>query len=86
MDNREKVEHLTTEEVAARLRIPTWAAQNKAAQGLLPGFKVGRQWRFRLCDIEAWEEERVRDAQTRAEGRRGVKDDVYDQLRKEVGE
>ena len=33
--------------------IYTWAQQ-----GMLPGYKLGRTWRFRPSDIEAWLEER----------------------------
>ena len=41
---------LTLKEVAAYLKL--------AAEGKLPGFKVGGSWRFKTEDIDRWIEEK----------------------------
>ena len=47
-------EILTLREVAAYLKLAEKTAYRLAAQGKLPGFKVGGSWRFRKFDIERW--------------------------------
>lgn len=47
-------EILTLKEVAAYLKIKEKTAYRLAAEGKLPGFKVGGAWRFRGSDIETW--------------------------------
>ena len=37
---------LTTREVAAYLRLTVTTVYNMAASGELPGFKIGKSWRF----------------------------------------
>lgn len=58
-----ETEWLTRPEVAARLRVPastlnTWATQKKGPKYA----KFGRHARYRLADVEAWEEEQIREA------------------------
>lgn len=45
---------LTLKEVAQYLKLAEKTAYRLAAEGKLPGFKVGGSWRFRSEDVEAW--------------------------------
>jgi excisionase family DNA binding protein len=47
-------EILTLKEVAEYLKLAEKTAYRLAAEGKLPGFKVGGSWRFKKEDIEAW--------------------------------
>ncbi|MBN1954739.1 MAG: helix-turn-helix domain-containing protein [Anaerolineae bacterium] len=47
-------------QVAAYLQINEATAYNWAQRGKLPGIKLGRVWRFRREDIEAWLDENLR--------------------------
>jgi len=47
-------EILTLKEVAAYLKLAEKTAYRLAAEGQLPGFKVGGAWRFKSEDIEQW--------------------------------
>lgn len=49
---------LTLKEVAAYLKLAEKTAYKLAADGKLPGFKVGGSWRFRQVDIESWIDDR----------------------------
>ncbi len=49
---------LTLKEVAAYLKLAEKTAYKLAAEGKLPGFKVGGSWRFKESDIEHWIEEK----------------------------
>lgn len=51
-------EILTLKEVADYLKLAEKTAYRLAAEGKLPGFKVGGSWRFRQTDIEHWIEEK----------------------------
>ena len=51
-------EILTLKEVAEYLKLAEKTAYRLAAEGKLPGFKVGGSWRFRKADIEQWIEEK----------------------------
>lgn len=51
-------ELLTAKEVAAYLKLHEVTVVSFARKGKLPGFKVGREWRFRAEDIQAWLEAR----------------------------
>ena len=50
-------EILTLKELAEYLKLTEKTAYRLAAEGKLPGFKVGGSWRFKSDDIEAWIEE-----------------------------
>ncbi|MCG8463345.1 MAG: helix-turn-helix domain-containing protein [Xanthomonadales bacterium] len=45
---------LTLKEVADYLKLAEKTAYRLAAEGQLPGFKVGGSWRFKKDDIEDW--------------------------------
>jgi excisionase family DNA binding protein len=47
-------EILTLKELAKYLKLTEKTAYRLAAEGKLPGFKVGGSWRFKLVDIETW--------------------------------
>jgi excisionase family DNA binding protein len=47
-------------EVAAYLKINQATAYHWAQAGRLPGIKIGRIWRFRREDIDAWLDENMR--------------------------
>jgi len=49
---------LTLKELAAYLKPAEKTAYKLAAEGKLPGFKVGGSWRFKEADIERWIEEK----------------------------
>ncbi len=49
---------LTLPEVAKLLRLSEKTAYRLAAEGKLPGFKVGGSWRFQRADIGAWIEQK----------------------------
>jgi len=51
-------EILTLKEVADYLKLAEKTAYRLAAEGKLPGFKVGGSWRFKKEDINRWIEER----------------------------
>ncbi len=50
-------EILTLKEVAEYLKLAEKTAYRLAAEGKLPGFKVGGSWRFKQQDVAAWIEE-----------------------------
>jgi len=45
---------MTLKEVAEYLRLTEKTAYRLAAEGKLPGFKVGGAWRFKKGDLESW--------------------------------
>jgi len=45
---------LTLKEVAQYLKLAEKTAYRLAAEGKLPGFKVGGSWRFKREEIEKW--------------------------------
>lgn len=47
-------EILTIKEVAEYLKLSEKTAYRLAAEGKLPGFKVGGSWRFKKEDIGVW--------------------------------
>ncbi len=51
-------EILTLKEVAKYLKLAEKTAYKLAAEGKLPGFKVGGSWRFKQSDIESWIEDK----------------------------
>jgi len=51
-------ELLDVKQVAAYLKLHEVTVLNFARQGKLPGFKVGREWRFRADEIRDWLEKR----------------------------
>jgi excisionase family DNA binding protein len=47
-------EIMTTEEVADYLRTSAESIKRMARRGDLPGWKLGRNWRFRKSDLGDW--------------------------------
>ncbi len=45
---------MTIREVADYLKLTEKTAYRLAAEGKIPGFKVGGSWRFRRSEIEGW--------------------------------
>ena len=48
----------TAEEVAAYLRLPQSTVYKLAQDKVLPGFKVGKHWRFRRDTVLEWIKQR----------------------------
>jgi len=48
---------MTTEEVIAYLRVNTRTVYRLIQAGDLPAVRVGRQWRFLRCYLDAWLEQ-----------------------------
>lgn len=55
-------EFLTAEEVASRLRLPLSTVYKLVREKALPGFKIGKHWRFRKETIDQW----IKDQETKA--------------------
>jgi excisionase family DNA binding protein len=56
---------LTVEDVAELLRVPvSWIYERtrQRSSNRLPGFRLGKYWRFRASDIQAWLETQKRTA------------------------
>ena len=45
---------LTLEQVADYLQMSTSSIYKMAHAGKIPGYKVGRQWRFKIEEIDKW--------------------------------
>ena len=45
---------MTIQEVCEYLKLNNKTAYRLAAEGKIPGFKVGGSWRFRKQEIEKW--------------------------------
>ena len=54
-------EFLTAEEVAEYLRLPLSTVYKLVQEKRLPGFKVGKHWRFRKETIAQWIKEQEKD-------------------------
>ncbi len=48
---------MTLKEVAEYLKLAEKTAYRLAAEGKLPGFKVGGSWRFKGSDLQEWIDE-----------------------------
>ncbi len=51
---------MTIKEVSEYLKLAEKTAYRLAAQGKIPGFKVGGSWRFHKKDLDQWIEEEKR--------------------------
>ncbi len=49
-----KSDIMTIKEVAEYLKLNEKTAYRLAAEGKVPGFKVGGAWRFHKSDLDAW--------------------------------
>jgi excisionase family DNA binding protein len=61
---------LTVDEVADRFGVNATTVYRLAAQGSLPGFKIGGQWRFDEAMLRQWVKDKVRMDHVRAEDQR----------------
>jgi excisionase family DNA binding protein len=55
--NNGNIELLTVEDVAALLKVPpSWVYERTRKRGVerIPGFRLGKYWRFREGDVVAW--------------------------------
>jgi excisionase family DNA binding protein len=50
----ESGDFMTVEEISTYLRVPPSTVYKLAREGKLPGFKVGRHWRFRRDAVVQW--------------------------------
>ena len=50
---------LTTEEGASYLRIHPRTLARMARLGEIPAFQIGRHWRFRRVDLDAWADSKI---------------------------
>ena len=54
------VTHLSPQDLAARVGVPVATVYNWRTTGYGPrGFRVGKYLRYRLADVEAWEDAQV---------------------------
>ncbi|MBI2885171.1 MAG: helix-turn-helix domain-containing protein [Candidatus Omnitrophica bacterium] len=54
MRSRNFASYLSVEEVAQRFRVNSTTIYRLAQRGILPGFKVGSQWRFSPTILDSW--------------------------------
>lgn len=62
--------YLTVEDVAKRFGVTPSTVYRLAQRGVLPGFKVGVQWRFSPDMLESWVADQVMAERLRAEDRK----------------
>jgi excisionase family DNA binding protein len=53
---------MTVSELSIYLKLKEKTTYRLAAEGKLPGFKVGGSWRFRKQDVDAWIEQQTQKA------------------------
>lgn len=56
---------MTIKEVSEYLKLTEKTAYRLAAEGKIPGFKVGGAWRFKRREIDAWIEKQLEQQQGR---------------------
>ena len=54
MQTQMQTDIMTIREVADYLKLTEKTAYRLAAEGKIPGFKVGGSWRFKRSEIEKW--------------------------------
>lgn len=59
---------MTIKEVSDYLKLTQKTAYRLAAEGKIPGFKVGGAWRFRRGEIDAWIRKQLEQQQGRKKG------------------
>ena len=57
MQTEMQTDIMTIKEVAEYLKLTEKTAYRLAAEGKIPGFKVGGSWRFKRSEIEKWIDE-----------------------------
>lgn len=53
----ENAEFYTAEDVSMLLKLPLSTVYKLAQDAVLPGFKVGKHWRFRRESVQLWVQE-----------------------------
>ncbi len=61
MQPKKQTDIMTIREVADYLKLTEKTAYRLAAEGKIPGFKVGGSWRFRRSEIEKWIENQLEE-------------------------
>ena len=61
--------YLTVEDVARHFGVTSTTVYRLAQRGMLPGFKVGNQWRFSVDMLESWVADQVTVERLKAEDR-----------------
>lgn len=51
---KDDIDIMIVNEVAQYLRVPVPTIYKLLQEGRLPGFKVGKHWRIRRCDLEQY--------------------------------
>jgi excisionase family DNA binding protein len=62
-------ELLTVEEVAVKLHVPpswVYGHTRRRATNRIPGFRLGKYWRFREADVNAWIERQKAEERSNA--------------------
>ncbi len=59
MQTEMQTDIMTIREVADYLKLTEKTAYRLAAEGKIPGFKVGGSWRFRKSEIDTWIEQQT---------------------------
>ena len=62
--------YLSVEEVAHRFGVNPTTVYRLAQRGVIPGFKVGNQWRFAQEMLDSWVTDQVSVERLRAEDRK----------------
>jgi len=60
----ESTEFMTVSEVASYLRIPLSTVYKLVQDNTIPGFRVGKHWRFRRESIANWVKQKEMEQQT----------------------
>ena len=68
-DDKDKSLLVNAREAARLLSVHKMTILRMANRGELPGFKMGRDWRFRRSDLEAWIDEQIRKQQGGSNGK-----------------
>jgi len=51
---KDEIDIMVVTEVAEYLRVPVPTIYKLLQEGRLPGFKVGKHWRIRKCDLDEY--------------------------------
>lgn len=62
---------LSVKELCKYLDIPKQTIYQLLHRGLMPGAKIGRQWRFKKDSIDKWMEEKEKATMRKEDRRRG---------------
>lgn len=54
MDRNTVVPYMTTDEAVSYLKVSRTTLRRWASEGRIPAAKIGKEWRFRRSDLDAW--------------------------------